>query len=225
MTNFWLAIDHADDALFRTPDSSDIRPGILDLVADTPGWGIVVRPTQGHGDVRRELACAGLPDIDAVDDLVVPERSTDAVKVGFDDHRAACAPMALAIMERLPGYDRVFLEPYCTTPGCLEDLARLATRSRCGGIVLKLKVNDEGLAAIGRADVARASWVARSDGMGWDDFGERLPQVRALGASGVMVGRAVWGDTGEAGHDVRLKTIRERMHTIERTFCANRPSA
>ncbi|OIJ28287.1 hypothetical protein [Nocardioides luteus] len=218
MTNFWLAIDHADDALFRTPDSSDIRSGILDLVATTPGWGIVVRPTQGHGDVRRELACAGLPDIEAVDDLVVPERTTDAVKVGFDDHEAACAPMALAILERLPGYDRVFLEPYCTTPDCLDDLARLATRSRCGGIVLKLKVNDEGLAAIGRADVARASWVARSDGMGWDEFSERLPQVRALGASGVMVGRAVWGDTGEAGQDVRLKTIRERMHTIERIF-------
>lgn len=221
MTNFWLAIDHADDALFRAPDSSDIRPGILDLVADTPGWGIVVRPTQGHGDVRRELACAGLPDIDAVDALVVPERSTDAVKVGFDDLQAACAPMALAILERLPGYDRVFLEPYCATPGCLDDLARIAARSRCDGIMLKLKVNDEGLAAIGRADIARASWVARSDGMGWDDFGRRLPQVRALGARGVMVGRAVWGDTGEAGQDVRLKTIRERMHTIERIFAAS----
>lgn len=218
MTNFWLAIDHADDALFRTPDSSDIRPDILDLVADTPGWGIVVRPTQGHGDVRRELACAGLPDIDAVDELVVPARSTDAVKVGFDDHQGGCAPMALDILERLPGYDRVFLEPYCTTPGCLEDLATLATRSRCGGIVLKLKVNDEGLESIERADLGRTSWVARSDGMSWDDFSGRLPRVRALGARGVMVGRAVWGDTGEAGLDVRLKTIRERMHTIERVF-------
>ncbi|MEU6136143.1 hypothetical protein [Nocardioides sp. NPDC047086] len=218
MTNFWLAIDHADDALFRTPDSSDIRPGILELVAHTPGWGIVVRPTQGHGDVRRELACAGLPDIGAVDDLVVPARSTDAVKVGFDDPRTECAAMALDILERLPGYDRVFLEPYCTTPGCLEDLATLATRSRCGGIVLKLKVNDEGLESIEAADLGRTSWVARSDGMGWDDFSERLPRVRALGARGVMVGRAVWGDTGEAGQDVRLKTIRERMHTIERIF-------
>lgn len=218
MTNFWLAIDHADDALFRAPDSSDIRSGILDLVADTPGWGIVVRPTQGHGDVRRELACAGLPDIDAVDELVVPVRSTDAVKVGFDDLQVGCAPMALAILERLADYDRVFLEPYCVTPGCLDDLAALAARSRCDGIVLKLKVSDEGLAAIGRADIARASWVARSDGMGWDDFSGRLPKVRALGARGVMVGRAVWGDTGEAGQDVRLKTIRERMHTIERTF-------
>jgi hypothetical protein len=218
LTNFWLAIDHADDALFHTPDSSDIRPGILDLVANTPRWGIVVRPTQGHGDVRRELACAGLPDIDAVDELVVPERTTDAVKVGFDDHQTECAPMALDILERLPGYDRVFLEPYCTTPGCLEDLATLATRSRCGGIVLKLKVNDEGLESIERADLGRASWVARSDGMGWDDFSERLPRVRTLGARGVMVGRAVWGDTGEAGQDVRLKTIRERMHTIEGIF-------
>lgn len=218
MTNFWLAIDHADDAQFHTPDSSDIRPDILALVANTPGWGIVVRPTQGHGDVRRELACAGLPDIETVDELVVPQRSTDAVKVGFDDHQTECARMALDILERLPGYDRVFLEPYCTTPGCLEDLAALATRSQCGGIVLKLKVNDEGLENIERADLGRASWVARSDGMGWDDFSERLPRVKALGASGVMVGRAVWGDTGEAGQDVRLKTIRERMNTIERTF-------
>ncbi|WP_328531663.1 hypothetical protein OG984_11235 [Nocardioides sp. NBC_00368] len=218
MTNFWLAIDHADDALFRTSDSTDIRSELLDLVAHTPGWGIVVRPTQGHGDVRRELACAGLPDIDAVDDLVVPERSTDAVKVGFDDHRGGCAPMALDILDRLPSYDRVFLEPYCATPGCLDDLAVLGARSRCGGIVLKLKVNDEGLAAIERADIGSAPWVARSDGMAWDDFSARLPRVRELGARGVMVGRAVWGDTGEAGQDVRLKTIRERMHTIERAF-------
>ncbi|MFJ9388094.1 hypothetical protein ACIRON_04700 [Nocardioides sp. NPDC101246] len=218
MTNFWLAIDHADDALFRTPDSTDIRSGILDLVATTPGWGIVVRPTQGHGDVRRELACAGLPDIDTVDELVVPQRTTDAVKIGFDDHQVGCASMVLALLERLPGYDRVFLEPYCATPDCLEDLAALAARSRCGGIVLKLKVNDEGLAAIARAEIGGAPWVARSDGMGWDDFSQRLLRVRELGARGVMVGRAVWGDTGEAGQDVRLKTIRERMHTIERTF-------
>lgn len=220
MTNLWLAIDHADDALFRAPDSSDIRSGILDLVAHTPGWGIVVRPTQGHGDVRRELACAGLPDIDAVDDLVVPKRSTDAVKVGFADHQVGCAAMALAILDRLPGYDRVFLEPYCAEPGCLEDLAALAARSRCGGIVLKLKVNDEGLVAIERSGIGSSPWVARSDGMGWDDFSGRLPQVRELGACGVMVGRAVWGDTGEAGQDVRLKTVRERLHTIERTFCS-----
>ena len=218
MTNFWLAIDHADDAQFHTPDSSDIRPDILALVADTPGWGIVVRPAQGLGDVRPELACAGLPDIDAVDEIVVPERSTDAVKVGFADHQVGCAAMALAILDRLPRYDRVFLEPYCTEPGCLDDLAALAARSRCGGIVLKLKVNDEGLAAIEGSDIGSAPWVARSDGMGWDDFSDRLPPIRALGARGVMVGRAVWGDTGEAGQDVRLKTIRERMHTIERIF-------
>jgi hypothetical protein len=218
VTNFWLAIDHANDALFRTPDSSDIRSELLDLMARTPGWGIVVRPAQGHGEVRRELACAGLPDIDAVDELIVPERSTDAVKVGFDDHRVGCAPMARAILERLPGYARVFLEPYCARPGCLDDLAALAERSRDGGVVLKLKVNDEGLAAIERADIGTLPWVARSDGMSWDDFAGRLPHVRALGAGGVMVGRAVWGDTGEAGQDVRLKTVRERMHTIERTF-------
>jgi hypothetical protein len=218
VTNFWLAIDHADDALFRTSDSSDTRSELLDLVANTPGWGIVVRPAQGHGDVRRELACAGLPDIDTVDDLLVPERSTDAVKIGFADHEGGCAPMALAILGRLPGYDRVFLEPYCTTPGCLDDLAALGARSRCGGIVLKLKVNDEGLAAIEDAELGGAPWVARSDGMSWDDFSGRLPRVRALGARGVMVGRAVWGDTGDAGQDVRLKTIRERMHTIERVF-------
>ncbi|NGN92688.1 hypothetical protein G5C66_08055 [Nocardioides sp. KC13] len=218
MTNFWLAIDHADDALFRAPDSADIRPELLDLVADTPGWGIVVRPTQGHGGVRRGLACAGLPDIDTVEDLVVPERSTDAVKVGFDDHQGGCASTALAILDRLPGYERVFLEPYCTTPGCLDDLAALGARSRCGGIVLKLKVSDEGLAAIESAEFGGAPWVARSDGMGWDDFSDRLPRIRALGAGGVMVGRAVWGDTGEAGQDVRLKTVRERMHTIERIF-------
>ncbi|MEI7058286.1 hypothetical protein WBG06_20835 [Nocardioides sp. CCNWLW239] len=218
MTNFWLAIDHANDALFRTPDSSDIRSELLDLVARTPRWGIVVRPAQGHGDVRRELACAGLPDIDAIDDLVVPERSTDAVKVGFDDHRVGCATMARGILERLPGYDRFFLEPYCVTPGCLDDLAALAVDARSDRIVLKLKVNEEGLAAIECADLGGAPWVARSDGMSWDDFSARLPQVRALGARGVMVGRAVWGDTGEAGQDVRLKTIRERMHTIERAF-------
>jgi hypothetical protein len=218
VTNFWLAIDHANDALFRTQDSSDIRSELLDLVAQTPDWGIVVRPAQGHGDVRRELACAGLADIDAVDQLLVPERSTDAVKVGFEDHRVGCASMARAILERLPGYDRVYLEPYCARPGCLEDLAALAERSRDCGIVLKLKVNDEGLAAIERTEIGRAPWVARSDGMSWDDFSGRLPHVRALGAGGVMVGRAVWGDTGETGQDVRLKTVRERMHTIERIF-------
>lgn len=218
MTNLWLAIDHANDALFRTPDSSDIRSELLDLVAHTPGWGIVVRPEQGHGDVRPELACAGLPDIGTVDELIVPERSTDAVKVGFEDHQAGCAPIAQALLERLPGYDRVFLEPYCASPGCLDDLAALAERSGEGGIVLKLKVNDEGIAAIERADIGRAPWVARSDGMSWDDFNGRLPHVRSLGAGGVMVGRAVWGDTGAAGEDVLLKTVRERMHTIERIF-------
>ncbi|WP_141781233.1 hypothetical protein [Nocardioides albertanoniae] len=218
MTNLWLAIDHADDALFRTPDSADIRPEILALVAESPGWGIVVRPVQGHGDVRRELACAGLPDIDTVGDLVVPERSTDAVKVGFDDHDGGCVPMVHAILERLRGYDRVFLEPYCATPRCLDDLVALAVRSGRRDIVLKLKVNDEGLAAIERADLGTGSWVARSDGMRWDDYSARLATIRALGADGVMVGRAVWGDTGEAGRDVRLKTIRERMDTIERAF-------
>jgi hypothetical protein len=218
VTNLWLAIDHANDALFRTPDSSDIRSELLDLVAHTPGWGIVVRPAQGRGEVRPELACAGLPDIDTVDELIVPTRSTDAVKVGFEDHQVGCAPIAQALLERLPGYDRVFLEPYCTRPGCLDDLAALAERSGEGGIVLKLKVNDEGIAAIDRADIGRAPWVARSDGMSWDDFNRRLPHVRALGAHGVMVGRAVWGDTGAAGQDVLLKTVAERMHVIERIF-------
>lgn len=218
MTNLWLAIDHANDALFRTPDSSDIRSELLDLVAHTPGWGIVVRPAQGRGEVRPELACAGLPDIDTVDELIVPTRSTDAVKVGFEDHQVGCAAIAQAVLERLPGYDRVFLEPYCARPGCLDDLAALAERSRERGIVLKLKVNDEGIAAIERVDIGRAPWVARSDGMSWDDFNGRLPQVRALGAVGVMVGRAVWGDTGAAGQDVLLKTVRERMNTIERIF-------
>ncbi|MEU0312443.1 hypothetical protein [Nocardioides sp. NPDC006273] len=218
MTNLWLAIDHANDGLFRTPDSSDIRFELLDLVAHAPGWGIVVRPAQGHGEVRPELACAGLPDIETVEELIVPTRSTDAVKVGFEDHQAGCAPIAQAVLERLPGYHRVFLEPYCARPGCLDDLAALAERSGETGIVLKLKVNDEGIAAIERADIGRAPWVARSDGMSWDDFNKRLPQVRALGAGGVMVGRAVWGDTGAAGQDVLLKTVRERMHSIERIF-------
>ena len=217
MTDLWLAIDHADDALFHTPDSADIRPELLALVAESPGWGIVVRPTQGHGSVRRELACAGIPDLPSVDDLVVPDRTTDAVKVGFDDHQDGCVPMALALLERLTGYDRVFLEPYCATPACLDELVELARTER-DDVMLKLKVNDEGLAAIERADLRAGRWVARSDGMSWDDYSSRLPRVRALGADGVMVGRAVWGDTGVSGRDVRLKTIRERMDVIERIF-------
>ena len=206
--------------LFRASDSADIRPEILALVAESPGWGIVVRPAQGHGDVRREVACAGLPDIGAVDELVVPNRSTDAVKVGFEDHQEGCEATALAILDRLrlPGYDRVFLEPYCDSSDCLAQLADMVKTLSPQDIVLKVRVNDDGLDVLKRAEIGATPWVARSDGMSWADYSARLPRARGLGAVGVMVGRAIWGDTVHVGTDVRRGSILDRMEAITRIF-------
>lgn len=219
MTSFWLAIDHSDDAKFHTPDGTDIRTEILELIAESPGWGIVVRPDHDRLRIPQDAVCVGLPDIHEVAELRPPEDGSGVVKVGFHHPGDGCARAATTILRELRHYDRVFLEPYCDSSDCLAELAELAdTAVGPQDVILKVRVNEDGLDVVKRAEIGATAWVARSDGMSWDDYSARLLTARDLGAVGVMVGRAIWGDTVRLDADARRGSILDRMEAITRIF-------
>ncbi|MGH3352743.1 MAG: hypothetical protein ACRDPS_18905 [Nocardioides sp.] len=218
MTSFWLAIDHSDDAKFHTPDGTDIRSEILELIAESPGWGIVVRPDHDRLRIPGDAVCVGLPDIHEVAELRPPDGGSGVVKVGFHHPEDGCSRAATAILGELRHYDRVFLEPYCDSSDCLAQLAGTATSLGPQDVVLKVRVNEDGLDVVKRAEIGATAWVARSDGMSWADYSARLPTARDLGAVGVMVGRAIWGDTVGLAADARRGSILDRMEAITRTF-------
>lgn len=218
MTSFWLAIDHSDDAKFHTPDATDIRSEILELIAESPRWGIVVRPDHDRLRVAQDAVCVGLPDIHEVSELRPPADGSGVVKVGFHHPEDGCSRAAGAILGELRHYDRVFLEPYCDSSDCLAELADMAKTLSPEDVVLKVRINEDGLDVVKRAQIGATPWVARSDGMSWDDYSARLPTARGLGAVGVMVGRAIWGDTVHLDTDARHAAILDRMEAITRIF-------
>ena len=219
MTSLWIAIDHADASLFMSTDGVDMRPEVLPLVLDMPRWGLVVSPDRVN-EARIAPTCVGMPDIKSTSDLrelVVPAKPTSAIKIGFTHLPMGCATAAAVVMANVHAYGFVFIEPYCREPHCLATLARL-TDFTSRDVFLKLAPDAATTDAVRMSGASPRRWVARSDGMSWDEFSDRLIEARALGASGVMAGRALWGDTVGLDREERETLLRRRMSEIQDVF-------
>lgn len=219
MTSLWIAIDHADARLFTSAGGVDVRPEVLPLVLDMPRWGLVVSPERAN-EARIAPTCVGMRDIKSTADLhelVVPAKPTSAIKIGFTHLPMGCAAAAAVVMARVHAYGFVFIEPYCREPDCLARLARL-TDFTSRDVFLKLAPDEATTGALRVIDTPPRRWVARSDGMAWDEFSGRLIEARALGASGVMAGRALWGDTVGMDREEREAVLRRRMTEVQAVF-------
>ncbi|MFE7224773.1 hypothetical protein ACFU7D_08325 [Nocardioides sp. NPDC057577] len=219
MTSLWIAIDHADTRLFTSVSGVDIRPEVLPLVLDMPQWGLVVSQERAN-EARVVPTCVGMADVRSTADLralPVPSKPTSAIKIGFTHLPMGCAAAAAVVLAKVHTYGFVFIEPYCREPQCLAMLSRL-TDFTSRDVYLKLAPDQATTDALRMSGVPPRRWVARSDGMSWGEFRERLVDAQALGASGVMAGRALWGDTVGMAQAERKTVLRERMTQIQAAF-------
>jgi hypothetical protein len=193
-----------------------------------PSWGdIRKRVWLGDRDYTRrtgEDAEAGEAMVSAI--TVAGEAGLRGIKFGIEVPMDPEARVhAVAFVKKYGRLGRahdlgLITEPYFNA---LPEIARRAflasTSAYCD--YFKCDLDEPKRGSMSYTDAARKPWLARSDGLEFEDFVNRLALAYAHGCAGAIVGRALWKDALSLEEPEAIMTVLEermkRLRVLDRT--------
>lgn len=209
-----VAADHGDQTLLRYLEGQPARLDSLSLVRRTlirtaldGGADMVVAgQSDFHWTVEnfsRKQALIGMPDVQGVSELSSLARALQhqpspnvPFKIGFGlSLRDQTTGRALESFLQSFGHLAFVLEPYFAQEIGVDRRSAFLCEAREFGNVVAFKLDVSNARLFSRAYTEAAGpkpWFARSDGLDYDDFRERVSYSAAHGCFGVIAGAAVW---------------------------------